>query len=124
MCFGGCQHWLAGRTAAWKADRQAGRQPGCCGRHVEPACWPRSTESPPACRTHPAVFEIRRASLPSPSSFLQDLLLPEEGLGFVCLRCPLRDVEEEDLLPFLPGGRWLCTAGWMRVVLVVGWLGV
>ncbi|KAI3425893.1 hypothetical protein D9Q98_007866 [Chlorella vulgaris] len=32
----------------------------------------------------------------------EDLLLPEEGLGFVCLRCPLRDVEEEDLLPFLP----------------------
>jgi len=30
-------------------------------------------------------------------------LLPEEGQGFVAFRIPLRDVEEEDLTPLLPG---------------------
>lgn len=34
----------------------------------------------------------------------QDLLLPDEGQGFVTMRCPLRDVEEEDISPHLPGG--------------------
>ncbi len=34
----------------------------------------------------------------------QDLLLPGEEQGFVTLRCPLRDVEEEDISPHLPGG--------------------
>lgn len=34
----------------------------------------------------------------------QDLLLPEEVHGFVTLRCPLADLEEEELGPFLPGG--------------------
>ena len=37
---------------------------------------------------------------------LQDLLLPEEGQGFVTHRVPLRDVEEEDLAPHLPGKLW------------------
>jgi len=36
---------------------------------------------------------------------LQDLLLPEEGQGFVTMRRPLRDVEEEDLTPHFPGGQ-------------------
>ncbi|KAL4432560.1 hypothetical protein ABPG77_000497 [Micractinium sp. CCAP 211/92] len=33
----------------------------------------------------------------------EDLLLPGEEQGFVTLRCPLRDVEEEDISPHLPG---------------------
>ncbi len=43
--------------------------------------------------------------LPTPCT--QDLLLPEEGQGFVTHRVPLRDVEEEDLAPHLPGERGL-----------------
>ncbi|PSC74445.1 MAP kinase phosphatase with leucine-rich repeats 3 [Micractinium conductrix] len=67
----------------------------------------------------------------------EDLLLPEEGLGFTTLRCPLRDVEEEDITPHLPdasafideglasGGSVLvhCHAGKSRSCsLVLSWL--
>ena len=30
---------------------------------------------------------------------MQDLLQPEAAAGFQCMRCPLRDVEEEDITP-------------------------
>ncbi len=53
-----------------------------------------------------------RVCLPaSPSPSPQDLLLPEESLGFVTSRCPLADLEEEELGPFLPG-KWL-HMGWL-----------
>lgn len=41
--------------------------------------------------------EELRKSARAPLGPSQDLLLPEEGDGFVCLRCPLRDVVEEDI---------------------------
>ena len=59
----------------------------------------------------PAHPDHHRPPTSTTTSPLQDLLLPEEGQGFVTLRCPLRDVEEEDLLPCLPG-RAVGWGGW------------
>lgn len=54
---------------------------------------------------HPRVHAGSVIHIPSchKCSWPQDLLLPEEGQGFVTHRVPLRDVEEEDLAPHLPG---------------------
>lgn len=47
----------------------------------------------------------RTHKVPYPARPLQDLLLPEAAEGFAVLRCPLRDVVEEDISVFFPQAR-------------------
>ena len=92
----------ARRACRWAGLQREARR----GRRTRAACAGPSTLALPAVRTPPSSQCSHLPSappLPRLPVSLQDLLLPEEGLGFTTLRCPLRDVEEEDITPHLPG---------------------